>query len=85
MMYSNNKARIGVTFPQAIRSCGNNGPCLTHSQAFTNVKRTPRLLKLHCKETSIRMQDIQWNNPPLAPPALGDIYVSTRPTSRDDG
>ncbi len=54
--------RIGVTFPQAKRSCGINGP--------TIPKRTPRLFKLAYKETSIKMQDIQWNNPPLAPPAL---------------
>ena len=65
--------RIGVTFPQAKRSCGINGPSFTNSQQFTNVKRTPRCLKLHYKETSIKMQDIQWNHPPLAPPALGDI------------
>jgi hypothetical protein len=44
------------------RSSGNNGP--------TSTKRTPRCLKLKYKKTSIWMQDIQWNNPPLAPPAL---------------
>ena len=71
-MYTNT-ARIGVTFPQAKRSCGINGPTITHSQGFNNVKRTPRYLKLQFKETSIKMQDIEWNNPPLAPPALGDI------------
>ena len=54
--------RIGVTFPQSKRSCGINGP--------TGTKRTPRLLKLAHKITSIWMQDIQWNNPPLAPPTL---------------
>ena len=53
---------IGVTLPQSRRSCGINGP--------TTTKRTPRLFKLAHKETSIKMQDIQWNNPPLAPPAL---------------
>jgi hypothetical protein len=66
-------SRIGVTFPQAKRSCGINGPSLVHSHIFNNVKRTPRCLKLQFKETSIKMQDIQWNNPPLAPPAIGDI------------
>jgi hypothetical protein len=65
--------RIGVTLPQAKRSCGINGPTLTYSQGFNNVKRTPRCLKLQYKETSIRMQDIEWTDPPLAPPALGDI------------
>ncbi len=65
--------RIGVTLPQAKRSCGINGPTRTHSQNFNNVKRTPRCLKLQFKETSIKMQDIEWNNPPLAPPVLGDI------------
>jgi len=54
--------RIGVTFPQSKRSCGINGP--------TGTKRTPRCLKLKYKKTSIWMQDIQWNNPPLAPPTL---------------
>ena len=62
--------RIGVTFPQSKRSCGINGPTGTLSQNFNNVKRTPRCLKLKFKETSIKMQDIQWNNPPLAPPTL---------------
>ena len=65
--------RIGVTFPQAKRSCGNNGPSHIHSQNFNNVKRTPRCLELKHKKTSIWMQDVQWNHPPLAPPALGDI------------
>ena len=54
--------RIGVTFPQSKRSCGINGP--------TGTKRTPRLLKLAHKITSIWMQDVQRNNPPLAPPTL---------------
>lgn len=67
------ESSIGVTLPQAKRSCGINGPTRTVSQNFTNVKRTPRCLKLQFKETSIKMQDIKWNNPPLAPPALGDI------------
>ncbi len=64
------ESRIGVTFPQAKRSCGINGPTLTHSQGFNNVKRTLRWLKLKYKKTSIWMQDIQWNHPPLAPPTL---------------
>ena len=71
-MYTNTR-RIGVTLPQAKRSCGINGPTLTYSQNFNNVKSTPRCCKLQFKETSIWMQDIEWQNPPLAPPALGDI------------
>lgn len=62
--------QIGVTLPQAKRSCGINGPSYTYSQQFTSVKRTHRCLKLQFKETSIRMQDIEWQNPPLAPPTI---------------
>ena len=67
------ESRIGVTLPQAKRSCGINGPTLTHRKNFNDVKRTPRCLKLKYRKTSIWMQDVQWNHPPLAPPAIGDI------------
>ena len=52
------------------RYCGING---TITENFNNVKRTPRFLKLQHKKTSIWMQDVQWNHPPLAPPTIGDI------------
>ena len=61
--------KIGVTLSQAIRSCGNLDPTRNEMQHLT-VKRTPRCLKLHNKQTSIAMQDIEWQNPPLAPPLI---------------
>ena len=61
--------KIGVTLSQAIRSCGNLDPTKNQMQLVT-VKRTPRCLKLHNKQTSIAMQDIEWQNPPLAPPLI---------------
>ena len=74
------KRRIGVTFPQAIRSCGNNGPSFVHSNQFHNVKRTPRCLKLHVKKsqhTNSRIQDMNgWTDCILAPPNNKEIkYV----------
>ena len=68
--------RIGVTFPQAKRSCGINGPSQIHSQNFNNVKRTPRCLKLHFKKSkhTNRLQDMNgWTDCILAPPASGDL------------
>ncbi len=66
------ESRIGVTLPQAKRSCGINGPTLRHRKNFNHVKRTPRCLKLKYKNFNLDA-DVQWNHPPLAPPALGDI------------
>ena len=60
--------RIGVTFPQAKRSCGINGP--------TNVKRTPRCFKKKYKKAHYtnRIQDMNgWTHPVLAPP-ITDIH-----------
>lgn len=60
--------RIGVTFPQAKRSCGINGP--------TNIKRTPRCFKKKFKKAHYthRLQAMHgWTDCILAPPALGDI------------
>ena len=73
--------KIGVTLSQAERSCGNNGPNLkTLLKLARCVKtRTPRCLKLKYKKISIWMQDIEWQNPPLAPPQNNRKinYVST--------
>ena len=72
-MMFNITPRIGVTFPQAKRSCGINGPSFTNSQFFTNVKRTPRCFKLHVKKSSHtnRMQGMNgWTDWILAPPLL---------------
>jgi hypothetical protein len=61
--------KIGVTLPQAVRSCGNLDPTKNTMQ-LVRIKRTPRCFKLHMKQTSIAMQDIEWQNPPLAPPLI---------------
>ena len=61
--------KIGVTLPQAKRSCGNLDPTKNQMQ-LVRIKRTPRCLKLHNKRTSIAMQDIEWQNHPLAPPLI---------------
>ena len=61
--------KIGVTLSQAVRSCGNLDPTKNTMQLVT-IKRTPRCFKLHMKQTSIAMQDIEWQNPPLAPPLI---------------
>jgi|TARA_B110000858_G_C17750583_1_gene449450 hypothetical protein len=61
--------KIGVTLPQATRSCGNLDPTNNKVQ-LVRIKRTPRCFKLFVKRTSIAMQDIEWQNPPLAPPQI---------------
>lgn len=62
--------KIGVTLPQAVRSCGNLDPTINNYVQLVRIKRTPRCLKLRNKRTSTAMQDIQWQNPPLAPPLI---------------
>jgi len=62
--------QIGVTLSQAVRSCGNLDPTINNYVQLVNIKRTPRCLKLHTKRTSTAMQDIEWQNPPLAPPLI---------------
>ena len=62
--------KIGVTLPQAVRSCGNLDPTINNYVQLVRIKRTPRCLKLHNKRTSTAMQDIEWQNPILAPPLI---------------
>ena len=61
--------KIGVTLPQAVRSCGNLDPT-NNTMQLVRIKRTPRCLKLQTKRTSTAMQDIEWQNPILAPPLI---------------
>ena len=63
--------KIGVTLSQAVRSCGNLDPTTTKNQMqLVRIKRTPRCLKLQTKRTSTAQQDIEWQNPILAPPLI---------------
>ena len=69
MVWTSNNP-VGITFSQAVRSCGITDPTYNKMQQVKGIKRTPRCLKLHTKRTSIAMQDIEWQNPPLAPPLI---------------
>ena len=69
MVWTSNNP-VGITFSQAIRSCGITDPTYNKMQQVKGTKRTPRCLKLHIKETSIKMLDIRGTNPVLAPPVL---------------
>ena len=69
MVWTSNNP-VGITFPQAVRSCGITDPTYNKVQQVKVIKRTLRCLKLHIKETSIKMLDIQWPNPVLAPPLI---------------
>ena len=69
MVWTSNNP-VGITFPQAVRSCGITDPTYNKVQQVKVIKRTLRCLKLHIKETSIAMLDIQGPTPVLAPPLI---------------
>ena len=49
---------------------GITNPTYNKVQQVKVIKRTLRCLKLHIKETSIKMLDMQGPNPVLAPPLI---------------
>ena len=58
--------QIGVTLPQAVRSCGNLDPTKVLRRP---IKRTPRCMKLiNRRNVKSRMHSMTWADQPCAPP-----------------